>query len=113
MYDLTVILWIRISFCAEQKQNGRLVDTHGFLHFCKGRICEDDLRGALPEIPEKLLASPGYQVEFVSKIALSIKKIESMGWLQTEAAIASMAQTNPEILDNFDADLTANGAISL
>ena len=62
-------------------------------------------RGILPEIPEKLLSAPGYQVEFVSKIALSIKKIESMGWLQTEAAIANMAQTNPEILDNFDADL--------
>lgn len=58
-------------------------------------------RGMLPEPPRKLLENPDYKVEFVSKIALSIKKIESLGWLQTEAAIANIAARNPEVMDNF------------
>lgn len=58
-------------------------------------------RGMLPELPQKLIENLDYKVEFVSKIALSIKKIESLGWLQTEAAIANVAARNPEVMDNF------------
>ena len=58
-------------------------------------------RGMLPPPPAKLLEKPDYKVEFVSKIALSIKKIESLGWLQTEAAVANIVAQNPEVLDNF------------
>jgi hypothetical protein len=58
-------------------------------------------RGMLPQPPQKLLDNPDYKIEFVSKIALSIKKIESLGWLQTEAAIANVAARNPEVMDNF------------
>ena len=58
-------------------------------------------RGLLPEIPEKLIDDPDYKVEFVSKIALSIKKLESLGWLQTEASLAGMMSMRPEIMDNF------------
>ena len=58
-------------------------------------------RGMLPDPPQKLLDNPDYKVEFVSKIALSIKKIESLGWLQTEAAIANVAARNPAVMDNF------------
>lgn len=58
-------------------------------------------RGMLPDPPQKLMENPDYKVEFVSKIALSIKKIESLGWLQTEAAIANVAARNPEVMDNF------------
>lgn len=61
-------------------------------------------RGLLPEIPEKLIDDPDYKVEFVSKIALSIKKLESLGWLQTEASLAGMMSMRPEIMDNFSLD---------
>lgn len=61
-------------------------------------------RGMLPEPPQKLLDNPDYKIEFVSKIALSIKKIESLGWLQTEASLANIASVKPDIMDNFDLD---------
>ena len=61
-------------------------------------------RGMLPEPPQKLLEQPDYKIEFVSKIALSIKKIESLGWLQTEASLANIAAAKPDIMDNFDLD---------
>lgn len=69
-------------------------------------------RGMLPELPVKLAENPDYKIEFVSKIALSIKKIESLGWLQTEASLANIAQMNPEVIDNFDLDeITRNMAM--
>lgn len=72
--------------------------------------------GKLPEPPQKLLEKPEYKIEFVSKIALSIKKLESLGWLQTEAAVGNIASAKPDIMDNFDLDgivrdiAIANGA---
>lgn len=61
-------------------------------------------RGLLPPLPRKLAEAPDYKIDFVSKIALSIKKLESMGWIQTQAALGPMVQANPEIMDNFNAD---------
>ncbi len=61
-------------------------------------------RGMLPDPPEKLLLQPDYKIEFVSKIALSIKKIESLGWLQTEASLANMLAIKPDVADNFELD---------
>lgn len=72
--------------------------------------------GELPQAPAALAEDGEYKVEFVSKIALSMKKIESLAWLQTEAALANMAQLKPDIMDNFDLDAVsrdiaaANGA---
>ncbi|MBQ6352032.1 MAG: hypothetical protein IJJ28_02040, partial [Lentisphaeria bacterium] len=64
-------------------------------------------RGMLPDPPQKLLEHPDYKVEFVSKIALSIKKLESLGWLQTEASLANIASVKPDVMDNFDMDAIA------
>lgn len=61
-------------------------------------------RGMLPELPQRLLENPDYKVEFVSKIALSIKKLESLGWLQTEASLANLAAIKPDVMDNFELD---------
>ena len=61
-------------------------------------------RGMLPQPPPRLAENPDYKVEFVSKIALSIKKLETLGWLQTEASLMNIAQAKPEIIDNFDLD---------
>lgn len=64
-------------------------------------------RGMLPEPPAKLVENPDYKIEFVSKIALSIKKIESLGWLQTEASLANMLAIKPDVADNFELDEVA------
>lgn len=64
-------------------------------------------RGMLPEPPQKLIDNPDYKIEFVSKIALSIKKIESLGWLQTEASLANMLAIKPDVADNFELDEVA------
>ncbi len=61
-------------------------------------------RGLLPAAPRILQEKPDYKVEFVSKIALSIKKLESLGWLQTEASLVNIAQLKPDIMDNFALD---------
>lgn len=60
--------------------------------------------GALPELPEKLLDQPDYKVEFVSKIALSIKKTETLALYEADTIIAAYAQRDPSVLDNFVAD---------
>lgn len=60
--------------------------------------------GMLPEPPARLIENPEYKIEFVSKIALSIKKLESLGWLQTEASLANIAAMKPDIIDNFQLD---------
>ena len=73
-------------------------------------------RGLLPEPPVELARKPDYKVEFVSKIARAIRKLESLAWIQTEATLANVAQLDPSILDNFDLDAvvrdiaSANGA---
>lgn len=61
-------------------------------------------RGKLPEVPEKLKADGRYRIEFVSKIARSLKKLEVMGWLQTEASLANIFNIKPDVADNFDLD---------
>lgn len=61
-------------------------------------------RGMLPELPAALAEEADYKVEFVSKIALSIKNIETLAWLQAKATIMEDAQVKPEVLDNFDFD---------
>ena len=64
-------------------------------------------RGMLPEAPSVLSNDSSYKIEFVSKIALAIQKIESLGWLQTEAALANIFNINPSVSDNFDMDMIA------
>lgn len=61
-------------------------------------------RGKLPEIPEALAENGNYKIEFVSKIARSLKKLEVMGWLQTEASLANIFSLKPDVADNFDLD---------
>lgn len=58
----------------------------------------------LPALPEKLAENPDYKVEFVSKIARSIKKTEVIAWLQTEASLGNIASMKPDVMDNFNLD---------
>lgn len=64
-------------------------------------------KGKLPEIPAALAENGSYKIEFVSKIARSLKKLEVMGWLQTEASLANIMQLKPDVADNFDLDEVA------
>lgn len=69
--------------------------------------------GVFPPLPLPLVDSPEYKIEFVSKIALAIKKLESLGWLQTEASLANLIAVKPDIMDNFALDdITRDIAIS-
>ena len=61
-------------------------------------------RGKLPPVPEKLGEDGKYKIDFVSKIARSLKKLEVMGWLQTEASLANIMAIKPDVVDNFDLD---------
>ena len=63
--------------------------------------------GRLPPIPEKLRENGGYKIDFVSKIARSLKKLEVMGWIQTEASLANIMAVKPDIIDNFNLDYIA------
>ena len=65
-------------------------------------------RGLLPDPPAQLVANGGeYRIEFVSKIARSIKRMEALGWLQTETSLQGIFQINPQAVDNFDTDRIA------
>lgn len=64
-------------------------------------------RGLLPPPPPALLENPNYKVEFVSKIALSLKRQSAQGWVSTEASIQGLAAADPSVLDNFDRDRIA------
>lgn len=61
-------------------------------------------RGKLPEMPDKLQENGRYKIDFVSKIARSLKKLEVMGWLQTEASLANIISLKPDVVDNFNLD---------
>ena len=64
-------------------------------------------RGKLPEMPEALAEDGRYKIDFVSKIARSLKKLEAMGWLQTEASLANILSLKPDVADNFELDEVA------
>lgn len=61
-------------------------------------------RGKLPPVPEKLQENSRYKIDFVSKIARSLKKLEVLGWLQTEASLANIINLKPDVVDNFNLD---------
>lgn len=60
--------------------------------------------GMLDAPPPELQNGGGYKVEFMSRIALSMKRQSAMGWIQTEGTIQGIAASRPDVLDNFDAD---------
>ena len=61
-------------------------------------------RGKLPPVPQKIQEDSRYKIDFVSKIARSLKKLEVMGWLQTEASLANIINLKPDVVDNFNLD---------
>jgi hypothetical protein len=62
--------------------------------------------GMLPPIPPALAGRP-IRVEYVSPITRAQKAGDARALAQTAEAIAPLLQSNPEMLDNFDADAAA------
>jgi hypothetical protein len=65
--------------------------------------------GEYPPPPPVLLDYPDYEIEYISKLALAVKKLQTKGFLETMDIVGLMAQNKPEILDNFDFDKVAQG----
>ena len=61
-------------------------------------------KGKLPPVPMQLGENGRYKIDFVSKIARSLKKLEVLGWLQTEASMANIFNLKPDVVDNFNLD---------
>ncbi|MBR7119973.1 MAG: head-tail connector protein [Lentisphaeria bacterium] len=61
-------------------------------------------QGKLPPVPEVLQDNSTYKINFVSKIARSLKKLEVLGWLQTEASLQNIMAIKPDVVDNFNLD---------
>lgn len=61
-------------------------------------------QGKLPDPPAILLERGDYKIDFVSKIALSIKNQEAKSWIGISQLLGGLAKTNPDTLDNLDLD---------
>lgn len=62
----------------------------------------------IPPVPRELKGA-GLQVEYISKLALAMRKFETDAMLKTAQFIAPMVQVNQEVIDNFDFDKAARG----
>jgi hypothetical protein len=61
----------------------------------------------LPPIPEELIESPQFEVDYVGRLALATKSFESLGAIQTARIFMELAQGNPKFMqamDYIDAD---------
>ena len=62
-----------------------------------------DRQGAFPSAPEALRGR-GLKIEYVSPIARAQKQLEAQGIQRTLEIMLPFAQTNPELMDNFNTD---------
>jgi hypothetical protein len=64
--------------------------------------------GMIPQVPMQLQGA-GLEIEYISKLALAMRKFETDAMMKTAQFIAPMVQVNPEVIDNFDFDRAARG----
>jgi hypothetical protein len=62
--------------------------------------------GQLPPLPEGV---DSYEIEYVSKLSLTLKRLEIQAMADTLEFISPMAAEHPEIMDNYDLDKIARG----
>jgi len=60
--------------------------------------------------PPGELAGAGLEIEYISKLALAMKKYETDAMMKTFGFVGPMAQVNPAVMDNFNMDEAARGA---
>ena len=63
--------------------------------------------GAFPPIPEELMDAPELNIEFVSPLTRVQRSADADTILQTLSDVSLIAQTKPDVLDNFNADEAA------
>ena len=64
-------------------------------------------RGLLPPMPEELLDSPQYEVDYVGRLSMATKSFETMGAINTLRVFGELSQMNPQMLEslkNIDPD---------
>jgi len=77
------------------------------LHRCFGILSR--IPGALPPLPQILQENPGYDIQYVGKMALALKSLDVAAIADTMMLIQPYAELNPEILRNFDFNAIARG----
>lgn len=65
--------------------------------------------GLLPPPPMALMEAPTYEVMYISKLAMAIKMLDINATTDTLSMVLPLAQTNPEIMDNFNFDEIVRG----
>lgn len=72
--------------------------------------------GAFPQPPRQLIQEteagpfiPDPEIVYTSRLALQMRQIHNDAAIDTMTAVQAMAQTNPEILDNFNFDEMSRG----
>lgn len=68
-------------------------------------------KGFLPPAPQELVGE-GLEIEYTSKLAMAMKKVETKATTDTLSFVGGMAQFAPEVLDNFNADEIVTGTAS-
>lgn len=61
-------------------------------------------RGRLPEAPQELLMSPGYEIDFIGVLAQAQRRAELNTLVTGLTMVGNLAQFSPEVLDNIDPD---------
>ena len=64
--------------------------------------------GMIPPIPNEL-AGAGLQVEYISKLALAMRKFETDAMMKLVQFTGPMIQIDPSVVDNFNLDAAARG----
>ncbi len=64
--------------------------------------------GALQPVPQELVGQQ-YEIEYLSKLALAIRKIEVNSFAQAMHVMEGMAEKKPDMMDNWDTDEIARG----
>jgi hypothetical protein len=64
--------------------------------------------GMIPPVPQEL-AGAGLQVEYISKLALAMRKFETDAMMKLVQFTSPMIQIDPSVVDNFNLDAAARG----
>lgn len=70
-------------------------------------------RGKLPEPPPELIENPSYKIDFVGRLAMAQRSTELQALMTSLGMIGQVAQFNPEVLDNIDADKVTDEVFSI
>lgn len=64
--------------------------------------------GNIPPVPQELMGQ-GLEIEYIGRLALAMKSVETQATGQTLSFVGNLAQADPAIMDNFDMDEIAQG----